>query len=98
MEGERKSSRTVKKPDFFAPVAAVSRQVSDGDDSEVEMAAKPKRNSKKTNKAGSYESDSDHEAQVKDIIAKVKRPNAPLKIVSGSLFGKCIFTECGAIS
>lgn len=101
--GERKSSRTVKKPDFFVPPvnAVVSRQASDGSDSDSD-ADTPNRSTKRTNKGkGSNtekgnDSDDDGVARVKSTKKGQMKP-ITIKINSGSILGK-LCVSCAGIS
>ena len=95
MESERRSGRTVKKPDFFIPPATNSagivRQVSDAEESEAEVVPKT-RGKGKAARAKAEESDneeSDYEENKATTKRVTKATRAPvLKVVSGSLFGR----------
>ena len=96
--GERKSSRTVKKPDFFAPpaiTAVTSRQVSDGSDSDSDAVTGHKKTVKRTIKGKGRntrrrDEDSDDEGFNQTQVKSNKKgqvKTVTIKINSGSILG-----------
>ncbi len=96
MDVERKSSRAVKKPDFYAPPAvAVVRQLSDGDESEIqEKRSRNKKTKTKTRVVvgASDTEESEHETEKVITNKKPKAKGAPkskeIKITKGSFLGE----------
>lgn len=108
MEGERKSSRATKKPQFYAPpdAPAVVRQTSDAEGSDAEAPNRPrtkkvttsKRRAKVVGGANTDTDDSDHEPAQK-TLAKKSRARAPAKtketnVPQGSLLDKVMSGKC----
>lgn len=105
MEGERKSSRATKKPQFYAPPVevAVVRQTSDAE-SDAEVSKKPRGKKVKSKPkivggANTDTDDSDHEPAAKPVPKK-SRARAPVKaketnVPKGSLLDKVMTGKFG---